>query len=116
MNQLAPEKLATLSAEFQRSLRNNLAIFGEHSFRKHRPGQERRGVLNASLWDVMSTGLANISEDAVLQRKDVLLSRFYALMDDEPFVRSITYGPNSAYQVQHRFEVMQRTLAEVFDA
>lgn len=116
MNQLPPEGLAAMSADFRRSLRNNFAVFGEHSFRKHRPGQERRGVLNASLWDVMSTGLSNISEDAVLQRKDVLLSRFYALMDDEPFVRSITYGPNSANQVRHRFEVMQRTLTEVFDA
>jgi hypothetical protein len=73
-------------------------------------------VLNASLWDVMSTGLSNIPEDAVLQHKDTLKSSFYALMDDEPFIRSITYGPNSANQVRHRFEVLQRTLAEVFDA
>jgi hypothetical protein len=116
MNQLPPEELAAISADFRRSLQNNFAVFGEHSFRKHRPGQGRRGVLNASLWDVMSTGLASIPEDAVLQRKDTLISRFYALMDDEPFIRSITYGPNSANQVRHRFEVMQRTLAEVFDA
>jgi hypothetical protein len=116
MNQLSPGELTSLSEDFRRSLQNNLVVFGEHSFRKHRPDQARRGVLNASLWDVMSTGLSNISEDAVLQRKDALLSRFYALMDDELFVRSITYGPNSANQVRHRFEVMQRTLAEVFDA
>lgn len=116
MNQLPPEQLAAVSAGFRRSLRNNFAVFGEHSFRKHRPGQGRRGVLNASLWDVMSTGLSNIPEEAVRQRQDVLKSRFYALMDDEPFIRSITYGPNGANQVRHRFQVMQRTLAEVFDA
>ena len=116
MNQLSPEKLAALSADFRRSLRNNFAVFGEHSFRKHRPGQERRGVLNASLWDVMSTGLSNIPEDAVLGRKDALLSRFFSLMDEEPFIRSITYGPSSANQVRLRFEFMQRTLAEVFNA
>ncbi len=116
MNQLPLEELAVLSADFRRSLQNNLAVFGEHSFRKHRPGQERRGVLNASLWDVMSTGLACLPEDTVLRRKDALLSSFYALMDEEPFIRSITYGPNSANQVRHRFQVMQRTLTEVFDA
>lgn len=116
MNQLPEAELAALSAAFQRSLRNNFAVFGEHSFRKHRPGQERRGVLNASLWDVMSTGLADVPEDIVLERKDELLSRFYALMNDELFIRSITYGPNSANAVRHRFEVMRRTLAEVFDA
>lgn len=116
MNQLPEEQLVALSTGFRRSLRNNFAVFGEHSFRKHRPGQERRGVLNASLWDVMSTGLSRMPEDAVLQRKDSLLSYFYKLMNDEQFIRSITYGPNSANQVRHRFEVMRRTLAEVFDA
>ena len=116
MNELQKEQLRTLSTEFRNSLRNNFAVFGEHSFRKHRPGQERRGVLNASLWDVMSTGLSRIPEDTVLKRKAALQSRFYVLMDDEPFIRSITYGPNGANQVRHRFEVMRRTLAEVFDA
>lgn len=115
MNQLPEKKLVVLSNDFRRSLRNNFAVFGEHSFRKHRPEQERRGVLNASLWDVMSTGLSRIPEATVLECKETLLSRFYALMDDEPFIRSITYGPNSANQVRHRFEVMRETLAEVFD-
>jgi Protein of unknown function DUF262 len=116
MNQLPQQQLAALSTDFRNSLRNNFAVFGEHSFRKHRPGQERRGVLNASLWDIMSTGLSKIPEEVVLERKDKLLSCFYALMDDEPFIRAITYGPNSANQVRHRFEVMRRILTEVFDA
>jgi hypothetical protein len=76
----------------------------------------RRGVLNASLWDVMSTGLSKIAQDAVMARKENLRERFYALMEDEPFIQSITYGPNSAKAVRHRFAVMRRTLAEVFDA
>lgn len=116
MNQLPPKRLAAISADFRRSMQNNFAVFGEHAFRKHRPDRERRGVLNASLWDVMSTGLSNIPEDIVLQRKDTLKSRFYELMDDELFIRSITYGPNSANQVRYRFEVMRWTLAEVFNA
>lgn len=116
MNQLPEARLTALSSELRNTLRNNFAVFGEHAFRKHRPGQERRGVLNASLWDVMSTGLSRIPEGQVLARKDELQARFYALMDDELFNRSITYGPNSANQVRHRFEVMGRTLAEVFGA
>jgi hypothetical protein len=116
MNQLSPEELSVLSADFRKSLQNNVTVFGEHSFRKHRPDQDRRGVLNASLWDVMSTGLADISEDVIIKGKDRLLERFYALMDDQSFIRSITYGPNTANEVRHRFNVMQLTLAEVFDA
>lgn len=116
MNQLPEPRLVALSAEFRNSLRNNFAVFGEHAFRKHRPGQERRGVLNASLWDVMTTGLCQVPEGQVLARADVLKERFFALMDDDPFIRSITYGPNSANQVRYRFEVMNRTLGEVFGA
>lgn len=114
MNQLGPADLTVLSKDLQRSLRNNYLVFGDHAFRKHRPDQDRRGVLNASLWDVMSTGLSRIDEDLVSERKEVLLIRFYALMDEDSFIRSITYGPNSVIQVRHRFDVMQRALAEVF--
>jgi len=116
MNQLPNTELKALSAEFRRSLRNNLLVFGDHAFRKHHPGRERRGVVNASLWDVMSTGLAKFSEEDVQARKEKLLAGFYALMADEQFIRSITYGPNTAKEVRHRFDVMGQTLAEVFDA
>jgi hypothetical protein len=116
MNQLPIARLDALSAEFRNTLRNNFAVFGEHAFRKHRPDQNRRGVLNASLWDVMSTGLCERPEGQVLARAHALRERFFDLMDDEHFIRAITYGPNSANQVRHRFEVMNRNLTEVFDA
>lgn len=116
MNAQPGPDLSELSAEFQTGLRNNLAVFGEHAFRKHQPDQERRGVLNASLWDVMSTGLSRIPEGQVYARREELLARFYALMEDGAFIRSITYGPNSVKAVRHRFEVVNRMLAEVFGA
>lgn len=116
MNHLSKEELDVLSSEFRQSMQNNLRVFGEHSFRKHHPGQERRSVLNASLWDVLSTGMARFPEETVLAHKDALLHRFYDLMDDGSFIRSITYGPNAAKEVRNRFDVMERTLAEVFDA
>jgi hypothetical protein len=116
MNQLPEHHLQTVSDEFRNSLRNNVVVFGEHSFRKHDLGQSRRGVLNASLWDVMSTGLSRLPHDAVLARKEALHARFYTLMTDGPFIQSITYGPNSAKAVRHRFGVMRNTLAEVFGA
>jgi hypothetical protein len=116
MNQMPKEDLSALSDDFRQSMQNNLLVFGEHSFRKHQPGQERRGVLNASLWDVLSTGLSSYPEAIVAARKDSLLREFYGLMDDNLFIRSITYGPNTAKEVRHRFSVMQRTLAEVFHA
>jgi len=116
MNQLSQQQLAELAADLHGSLENNLAVFGEHAFRKHRPRQDRRGVLNASLWDVMSTGLTGVPRELVLKRRTNLRSEFYRLMQDESFIRSITYGVNSANQVRYRFMVMRETLARVFNA
>jgi hypothetical protein len=116
MNQLSEAQLHNLSTQFRNSLQNNFAVFGEHSFRKHQRGQQRRGVVNASLWDVMSTGLSTFSRDAVLSRREALLDHFYALMDDMSFIRSITYGTNNAKEVRYRFDTMRRVLAEIFDA
>jgi hypothetical protein len=116
MNSLDDTSLLKLSTEFQNSLKNNIMLFNDHAFRKHVPGQDRRGVLNASLWDVMITGLAQYSNAQVQQHADTLKNRFYALIKDERFVWSITYGPNSPDRVKHRFEITQKMFREVFDA
>lgn len=116
MNGLDEEILKQLSNEFQNSLGNNFYLFGEHAFRKHSPGQDRRGVLNASLWDVMITGLARFAPEEVMKHAQVLKERFYHLVKHEKFVWSITYGPNSPDRVRYRFEVTRQMFAEVFGA
>lgn len=116
MNSLPGERLAALSSELRNALSNNFSVFGQHAFRKHKLGQSGRSILNASLWDVMSTGLARVEESLVQARADELRNRFYELLDDEDFVNSVTYGTNTPKRVRHRFEVMHRALAEVLDA
>lgn len=114
MNKLPDEELQKLSGEFRTSLRNNFAVFGKHSFRKHTDPSKDRSVLNASLWDVMSTMLSRYPEDKVLERADELRAAFYRLMNDELFIESITYSPNSTNKVRRRFEVASRMAVEVF--
>ena len=116
MNAMQPGDLSRLSNEFRRSLTNNYAVFGRHAFRKHSKGQEKRGVLNASLWDVMSTGLSHYRKKMVETRADALRDAFYPLMDDEEFVSSITYGPSGTRKVRHRFRVADEMFKEVFGA
>lgn len=116
INSLQEGQLEVLSSEFRNSLRSNQIIFGSQAFRKHDLEQERRGIVNASLWDVLSTGMARIPESQVQARAEVFRQRFYALMNDQPFVRSITYSTSSTNQVRYRFDVMHQTIAEVFDA
>ena len=116
MNAIGSEALEKLSAQFRVSLANNFKVFGKHAFRKHFEGQESRSVLNASLWDVMSTGLAGRPEHVVEARAEALRSAFYPLMEDDEFIKAITYGPNDTRKVKYRFRVADKMFREVFDA
>ena len=116
MNELKVSELSSLSAGFRRSLTNNFMLFGRHAFRKHKPGQEQRGVLNASLWDAMSTGLSHYTQDKVESYSERLRCAFYALLDIEEFNTAITYGPNDARKVRRRFEMTREIFEEILGA
>lgn len=112
----APRSLPELSARFRTSLENNFRLFDKNAFRKHSPNQDWRGVLNASLWDVMATGLSRYETRRVEERADELRSGFFRLMDDDDFVNAITYGPNDPKKVRYRFSAAERMFEEVFGA
>ena len=99
MNCVDDQELAELSSLFQTGLRNNLHVFGRHAFRKRQRGQGHRSVINASLWDVMVTGLSCVALDVVDSRADALQEGFYRLMEDEDFIAAITYGTNATRRV-----------------
>lgn len=108
--------LEQLSLDFRNSLSNNLHLFGKHAFRKHVRNQDSRSVLNASLWDVMSTGFSRYDESLVEYYAGPLQESFYSLMDDDEFVSAITYGPNDPKKVAYRFATVQTMLGEVIGA
>jgi len=116
MNTLGEANLEQLSAQFRRSLANNFDVFRKHAFRKHTTPEAYRSVLNASLWDVMVTGLSSYSESLVADRAEMLRSAFYLLMDDTEFITAITYGPNDPRKVRHRFWVAHAMFEEVLGA
>ena len=98
-----PELLPSISEQLRTALGNNLHLFGRHAFRKHEPHQEYRNVINASLWDVMSTGLSRYPRRIVEERTAAVREGFYRLTRDEEFADSITYGTNGVRQVRSRF-------------
>ena len=116
MNAMNVTELDALSREFRTGLTNNVALFGKHAFRKHLPDSTDRAVLNASLWDVMMTGLSRVDSRKCLRQQAELKSAFYTLLTDERFDKSITRGPNAASEVKHRFIASRAKLAEVFGA
>ena len=116
MNRQSDEDLSRLGTAFRRGLENNYSLFGRHAFRKHTRGQERRSVLNASLWDVMSTGLSRYSREQIDASADALREAFHDLLEDEEFNTAITYGPNDPRKVRHRFGAAHGMMQEVLDA
>lgn len=115
MNKMDSHQLASLSKGFHSGLENNFIVFGRHAFRRHTPSQQHRNVLNASLWDVMSTGLSFYSRDQVVERKQRLREAFYNLLDDEDFDASITKGTSDRKQVRYRFAATRKMLTETLE-
>ena len=111
-----PELLPSLSEQLETTLGNNLLLFGKHAFRKHQPDQENRSVINASLWDVMSTGLSRYPREIVEGRSAAVRVEFYRLMEDEDFTHSITYGTSGVRQVRKRFSMAEAMFEDVFGA
>ena len=116
MNQSDEKYLSRLSYEFRRGLANNFLLFEQHAFRKHGPERGRRSVLNASLWDVMSTGLSRYAEDQVETCAENLRQAIYELLEDEKFNNAITYGTNDTRRVRRRFEMTVQKFEEILGA
>ena len=113
MNEMPPEDLDSLSRSFRMTLENNFLLFGKHAFRKHLPDQDRRSVLNASLWDVLSTGLTRYEPPYVRSCQLPIQEGVQSLFRDEEFNRAITYGTNDLRRVRYRFEAMDGLLKDV---
>lgn len=115
MNNLCELELHKLSKKFHDSLKNNHLLFDSQAFRKHTPEQRKRGVLNISLWDVMTVGFAKYSNEKVKLHAEELRKGFYQLLNDKVFNDSITLGTNSAKNVKKRFEMIEKMLKDVFN-
>lgn len=113
---LSKEDREALSARFRLGLVNNFRVFGRHAFRKHRSQDQRRSVINASLYDVMMNTLSKRSEHTVAERTDELQYALYKLVSNERFNKAITYGPNTPAEVRTRFDMAEEMMNEVFGA
>ena len=116
MNKADDADLVRLSEEFRRGLKNNLELFNRHAFRKYQPGQERRSVINASLWDVMSTGLSDYSVAQVSARANPLRQAIYRLLYNDEFNTAISISTNATKRVQCRFKMARQVFEEILDA
>ena len=116
MNRMEQNEIYELSKKFHTGLRNNFELFGHHAFRKHTPNQEYRNVLNASLWDVMSTCLSHYSEETIKAKTEPIRKVFYDLLENDNFVDAITIGTNGTRKVKRRFKMTKEKLGNILNA
>ena len=105
--------LERLESRFRLSMRNNYALFEKHAFRKSLAwGQERRSVINISLFDVMSTMLSVTPKAVVDDNVDEISERVVDLVNDHTYAHAITYSTNSTNQVKARFRMTMDALKD----
>src|SRR5205807_308871 len=97
--------------EFERSMNNNFALFGNHAFRKSLASQAaRRSPFNIAFFDVCSVLLAELSEMQVAAAGEKLVKAIRGLIHDVSFEGAITQATNSRKRVQTRFESMDKAV------
>ena len=117
MNRLQESDLRELSIGFRRGLANNFNLFKHHAFRKSCASPSwRRSVINASFWDVMSTGLSSYAEDQVQAHAEPLRSAIRELLETNEFDTAITYGTSDTKRVRCRFRMAGEKLKEILGA
>ena len=116
MNSLKSEDLSRLarsSGEVSQTIIKSLANRRSGSTKAR---TDKQTVLNASLWDVMSTGLSRYPKEVVEPRAEKLRIAFYDLMKDSGFDSAITKSTNSRQGVARRFRLANTMFKEVFGA
>ena len=113
MNRMEEADLVRLSEELRRSLANNYLLFKRQAFRKHTSEGQWRSVVNASLWDVMSTGLSRYPEARVSACAERLREAIRALFNDDEFYEAITSGTNGTRKVKTRFRMTREIFEDI---
>lgn len=114
INDCSDDYINSVRKRFRASMVSNTELFGVHAFRKYKNPDDRRAVINASLWDVASTRLAEYSTERLILHADQFKARYLELLSDPEFEESITRGPSDRAKVSHRFERFEHILREVY--
>ncbi|MEU1691794.1 DUF262 domain-containing protein [Streptomyces hirsutus] len=110
VNNLTEERREQLTREFRVAMWSAGELFGEHAFRKWRGGKGRSPV-NKALFETISVHLALLDDH---ERARLVASparvhdRFFELMDDWDFERSISIGTGDPAKIRTRFQYVAR--------
>ncbi|MEU9535044.1 DUF262 domain-containing protein [Streptomyces sp. NPDC048213] len=111
INELTDERQEQYAREFRRAMRCAYELFGEHAFRKWRGEERSSPVINKALFETISVHLALLDDQErsrLVASRAKVHDRFFALMDDWDFDRSISVGTGGPGRIRTRFQEVAR--------
>ncbi|MFE0641522.1 DUF262 domain-containing protein [Streptomyces sp. NPDC058877] len=111
INTLTEERREQLVREFRVAMRCALDLFGEHAFRKWRGGKRSSPAINKALFETIAVHLALLDDqerDRLVASRTRVHTRFFELMDDWDFDRSISVGTGNPAKIRKRFQEVAR--------
>ncbi|MET3982528.1 DUF262 domain-containing protein [Streptomyces sp. PvR034] len=111
VNAIGEERRAQLAREFRMAMRCARDLFGEHAFRKWRGGERSSPVINKALFETISVHLALLDDherNRLVASRAMVHDRFFELMGDWDFDRSISVGTGDPGKVRTRFHEVAR--------
>lgn len=116
LSKLTQSDMETLLHSFEQVMALNRKLFKEHAFRKslNSPHQyTSRSVINISLFEVCSVTMSEGNWVEMETSHIALHDAIVVLLQEEEFVRSITYSTNSTAAVHRRFSLMEHMLEAI---
>ncbi|MBF4133298.1 MULTISPECIES: DUF262 domain-containing protein [Streptomyces] len=111
VNALTEGRREQLAREFRVAMRCARELFDEHAFRKWRGGERSSPAINKALFETISVHLALLDDHErarLVASRMMVRSRFFELMDDWDFDRSISVGTGDPAKIRTRFQHVAR--------
>jgi hypothetical protein len=117
INGLPDEDLAEHERAFEKAMRAARTIFGNDAFRKRFSPKQGRSPVNKALFEVVSVGLAALSDDELehlATKAESVRNELMSLMNlSSEFVTSISVATGTPRRVKLRFDEMKKVFDRV---
>ncbi|MCM2387912.1 DUF262 domain-containing protein [Streptomyces albipurpureus] len=111
LNTLTGDRREQLVREFRVAMRCALELFGEHAFRKWHGGERSSPAINKALFETISVHLALLDDherNRLVASRAKVHDRFFELMNDWDFDRSISVATGDPAKIRTRFQEVAR--------
>lgn len=116
LNKKNEQELNIIRNKYRQSVQAAFGIFDEYAFRKQFELNGRKNPFNKQLYEAWIFNLSRLSNDqlqSLVDKKDYVISKFVAMMNDQQFNASVNSGKPTA--IKTRLRRIQELIGEFFN-